>query len=74
MPESPFILFGQQHLITLALSALIIIYFPLYAQNHLSKDHQETTAKILALFLIIFFGTCGILLAGVDLRAENGKT
>ena len=52
MTESLFILFGQQHLIALALSALIIIYFPLYAQNHLSKDHQETTAKILALFLI----------------------
>ena len=52
MSESPFILFGQQHLIALALSALIIICFPLYAKNHLSKDHQETTAKILAYFLI----------------------
>ena len=52
MPESPFILFGQQHLIALALSALIIIYFPLYAKNHLSKDCQETTVKILAIFLI----------------------
>ena len=52
MSEAPFILFGQQHLIALVLSALIIICFPLYAKNHLSKDHQETTAKILAYFLI----------------------
>ena len=43
---------GQQHLIALALSVFIIIYFPLYAKNHLSKGHQEITAKILALFLI----------------------
>ena len=46
MSEAPFILFGQQHLIALALSVLIIIYFPLYAKNRLSKDRQETTAKI----------------------------
>ena len=53
MSELPFILFGQQHLFALVLSALTIIYFPLYAKNKLSKDNQEAIAKTLAIFLII---------------------
>ena len=53
MSELPFILFGQQHLFALVLSALTIIYFPLYAKKKLSKDSQEAIAKTLAIFLII---------------------
>jgi len=53
MSELPFILFGQQHLFALVLSALTIIYFPLYTKRKLSKDSQEAIAKTLAIFLIV---------------------
>ena len=53
MSELPFILFGQQHLFALVLSALTIIYFPLYTKKKLSKDSQEAIAKTLAIFLIV---------------------
>ena len=53
MSEIPFILFGKQHLFALVLSTFIIIYFPLYAKNKLSKDSQETIAKTLAIFLVV---------------------
>tara|TARA_B100000953_G_scaffold150692_1_gene124741 strand:+ start:553 stop:1242 length:690 start_codon:yes stop_codon:yes gene_type:complete len=53
MSDLPFILFGQQHLFALVLSALIIVYFPLYAKKKLSNDSQEAIAKTLAIFLII---------------------
>ena len=53
MIESPFILFGHQHLIILALSFCFIIFFPLFAKNNFDIKRQELISNWVAYFLII---------------------
>jgi len=53
MNESPFILFGYQHLIILVLSACFIILFPLCAKNNFNIKRREQISNWIAYFLII---------------------
>ena len=53
MIESPFILFGYQHLIILALSACFIIFFPLCAKNNFNIKRREQISNWIAYILII---------------------
>ena len=53
MIESPFILFGYQHLIILFLSVCFIIFFPLFVKNKFDIKRQELISRWIAYVLII---------------------